>query len=82
MICHKSKDRVQSPDSQFFVVGNRDSLVSGNFSLENDVTASLMNLPVTHVPAESFGEPCPAKVSRRFHPSESTSSRTRCNRMD
>ncbi len=50
--------------------------------LQNDVTANLMDSPVSPALAEVHDKVFFAQIAWQFHATASTSSRTRCRRME
>jgi hypothetical protein len=77
-----SKDRVQRPDSKWIVRRDRDAMRRRLLGFKNDMAANLMDLPVSPVLREVLYERASAQVTRQFHATASTSSRTRRRRIE
>jgi hypothetical protein len=59
---------------------NGEPLMGGLLSLQDDVTAHLVNLLVSPATAEVLDELCAGQVAGKSHVSANISSRTRCKR--
>jgi len=76
------KDRVERPDSEWIVCGNRDAMRRRLLGLQNYMTADLMDLLVSPMLREVFHERLSAQIARQFHATASTSSRIRRRRIE
>ena len=64
------------------MIGDGDSMLSELTRFENDVDAFLIHAPIAEMLAEELDQFRPAQITRQLHATASTSSRTRCRRMD
>lgn len=77
----QTQNTIEGADADGIVVGNRYALMGGDIRLQNDMAALLMNLTVAPILAKRLDDLAPGEISREFH-AASTSSRTRCRRME
>ena len=77
-----SEDRVQSPDPERRMRGNGDAVGSRSLGLKDDVSADLVDSLVVPKLAEVLDQGLAAQIAWEFHAIASTSSRTRCRRME
>lgn len=76
------KDSIQRPDPEMRMRRNSNTMGSWLLSLQNNVTADLVNSLVSPALAEVLDQLFSAQIAWQFHATASTSSRTRCKRME
>lgn len=74
----RAQDPVERADSQRLVIRDGEAVMRGRFGLQDDVTAYLVYLSVSPLPAQNCHQLAAVKVARQFH--AITSSRTRRRR--
>jgi len=82
MLGHQPEYGVERADSQRSVILHRYPLMGRRFGLENDVTARLVDNPIIPMLAKSLDQRAASEVSRQFHAQASTSSRSKCRRIE
>src|SRR5579859_1135028 len=82
MFSHEVQNCIQGAHTKIFVSGNGDALRFRYFCLQVNMASRLAHFPVVPRPAKRLHKVPPAKVARSFHPMDSTSSRTNCNRIE
>ena len=64
MLGDEAQERIQSSNTQDFVVGNGDTLVGRRFSVQNNVTADLMDLAIAPIATEQLDQVATAEITR------------------
>ena len=78
---NESQNAIESAEAKRGVVRHGDALARRNFGLQDDVAALLFQFDIAPMFAKDFDQLPAGKVTRNFHATARTSSRTRCNRM-
>ncbi len=75
-----TEDGIERPDPKRTVIRNCQTVMARCVSFENDVAAFLIDPPVAVMFAEELDQLGTAQVTRQFHATAKSSSRTRCSR--